>query len=1174
MTMGSSRFWCACLAIACWPSDPARAAQVVANLMIENNRPVIVDGKLAKVDKGSRDGINEGDAIEVHRGGAQGPVVAVGKTAAVFRDCSMVLIPVDRPGTTIQPGDVFVAELADLNQVQIAGQNGHAAKVPALAFSPDDRYLASGDSNGLVAIWSMADRRLLYTFRAGVILSGLEFSNDGNTLITASEDDHNNLKVWDLRTGRIITLLTGHTAKLSAIAAAPSASLLASSSWDDTVKVWDLNSYQERCTCKVHPAESLRYGVAFSPDGERVIAPVIGLELADGVRQSYSALRVWSAQDCREMATIRADQRRGGDPTMHIWSLAGGRTTDVQATGDTVGRIRIWETAANRQVAEWSIGDLVYSVSLSAAGDLVAIGSRDGAVHLWNRTTGRKEQIPSEMGKAVLSVRISRTGKYLAWGSEEPTVSLYDLSSNRKLPPLTGRDASVERLARVNGGQHLAAVSGDGSVRLWNMETGRLQSHLQLPGKKTRVVSVSPSGVVMAHNHPAVQQWPPMTSRVFSGPAPPQPSRVNITQNTFGGTPLCSAEAPGGRFVAFGNLHAQVALFDMQTGTVRQLNEPDGDGLGGSSVEKIAYSADGRYLAWVDMRGNAELWTAQDPRRIATWKHRGVATSIAFSPDGEWVASGGWDSMAIVQSTSSPNAEPLQLGEHWGFIFDLAFSPDDSQLAVAAGGSISIWNLKDRRLERVLDVPAASVESVAFLKPGILASGQRDSTVELWNSQTGSLLATLLGLDGSNWLAFTPDGFFDGTPAAWKNVPFHFRSDLLQLFEPEQFFNEFFQPGLVDDVVRDRRPIRSLLAARGDARSRLDLSVYRASHLPVVRIAQLDPNLALLNNSTTVALSATDTGSGVQDCRIFRNESLVDLEHGVLPRPGKKVSVSLSAGTNVLKSYCFNRDGLKSKDFAISVKGRPILTSPRAYIIAVGVDVYSNTQFNLRFAKGDAADLAATLNDKLRAAGSFTPVPVVISDGSATKANVLAALGRLAGDGRPLPSGAPADLGRIGRAEPDDLVVLFFAGHGMTVGSRYYLVPHDLGYGGPRLGRTSGDLTTIENHSISDQELQSAFEHIAAAQNILIIDACESGQVLEMSDKRLGPMNARGMAQLAYEKGMYVLAAAQSKGAAIEAGGRYGHGLLTFALVEEGLKTTKARVGSGSAGLTERDWLD
>ena len=90
---------------------------------------------------------------------------------------------------------------------------------------------------------------------------------------------------------------------------------------------------------------------------------------------------------------------------------------------------------------------------------------------------------------------------------------------------------------------------------------------------------------------------------------------------------------------------------------------------------------------------------------------------------------------------------------------------------------------------------------------------------------------------------------------------------------------------------------------------------------------------------------------------------------------------------------------------------------------------------------------------------------------------------------------------------------------------------------------------------------------------MLIIDACQSGQALESEEKRRGPMNSRGLAQLAYEKGMYILAAAQSYQAAREFS-TLGHGLLTYTLIEKGLKQFAADINPKDNEITAEEWID
>ena len=108
---------------------------------------------------------------------------------------------------------------------------------------------------------------------------------------------------------------------------------------------------------------------------------------------------------------------------------------------------------------------------------------------------------------------------------------------------------------------------------------------------------------------------------------------------------------------------------------------------------------------------------------------------------------------------------------------------------------------------------------------------------------------------------------------------------------------------------------------------------------------------------------------------------------------------------------------------------------------------------------------------------------------------------------------------------------------------------------------------------VNDRELEAAFEKIDAGQLLMVIDACNSGQALDSEEKRRGPMNSKGLAQLAYEKGMYILTAAQSYQAAWEAS-KLGHGYLTYALIEEGLKQGAADREPKDGAIVLREWLN
>lgn len=116
-------------------------------------------------------------------------------------------------------------------------------------------------------------------------------------------------------------------------------------------------------------------------------------------------------------------------------------------------------------------------------------------------------------------------------------------------------------------------------------------------------------------------------------------------------------------------------------------------------------------------------------------------------------------------------------------------------------------------------------------------------------------------------------------------------------------------------------------------------------------------------------------------------------------------------------------------------------------------------------------------------------------DQNATKANLLYALKRLGGaaDARPT-AGAPAELEKIKAAEPEDAVVVYFAGHGTAQEQRFYLIPHDLGYLGKRTELDAMGLSSMLSHSISDLELEQAFERIDGGLMLMVIDASTAGR--------------------------------------------------------------------------------
>ncbi|HEX6625720.1 MAG TPA: caspase family protein, partial [Pyrinomonadaceae bacterium] len=721
-------------------------------------------------------------------------------------------------------------------------------------------------------------------------------------------------------------------------------------------------------------------------------------------------------------------------------------------------------------------------------------------------------------------------------------------------------------LLKVYNQQLAGALGGAGTantIRVWDVTTGREVQAVAGPAYVRRLhFSDDGRRLVVVGTQGDITSWD-----VGSG------ARLQA----YGGSPAgpLGGMMPGGGLTT-GDMSAMTAMINSAMSAAAT------GGTGGKAVS-VALSADGRTLAagGSQTQSNFDASTLMSlGMRSGKMKREEYEKEIARTMQNVKVVSTG----QVLLYDAATGQQTGVLASHGGGVEQVAFSRDGSLLATAAtDNTIKVWDVAARREVRALAGHAANINSLAFSPDRrLLASAGDDGATLLWDLQTGELLATLVSLfDGGDWLVVTPDGLFDGSPRAWNQILWRYNGDTFEVAPIEWFFNEFYHPGLLSDIFNGKRPRAAADISKKDRRQ------------PAVALtiegARAQPPSSVTTRDVRVRIEVTDAkpdaenpqGSGARDVRLFRNGSLVRVWRGDVlkgqPSVVLETSVPVVAGENRLVAYAFNRDNVKSKDAPLALMGAESLKrAGTLYVLAVGVNVYANPQFNLKYAVADAREFGAEVERQQASLGRFRRTEVIpLLDGDATKANVLDALRRLSGASGPptLKAGLAQTLERLQPAQPEDAVVIFFAGHGTADGQRFYLIPHDLGYDGSRTSIDDAGLRRMLAGSISDEELETAIEGLDAGQMLLVIDACNSGQALEAEEKRRGPMNSKGLAQLAYEKGMYILTAAESYQAALEAA-QLGHGYLTYALVEEGLKKGNADAEPKDGTLFAREWLD
>jgi WD40 repeat protein len=296
-------------------------------------------------------------------------------------------------------------------------------------------------------------------------VTAVAFNPDGRRLASGSWDE--SVKFWEVSTGEQLSTIASKMKEVQALAFSRDGRWLATENSSNTVSLRDATTGREiRTLSSDKPLGAWKsnwvYSIAFSPDGQW---------LASGIDDK--TVRLWDVKTGGKVRDLTADRR----PVIYVAFSPDGR---LLASGDDDKTITISDVASGKEVHKLSgHKKSICAVAFSPNGRWLASASADKTVKLWDVGTGREVHTLNGHGGVVTSIAFSPDGRWLVSGSWDKTIKVWEVDTGREVQTLTGHDRPVYSVAFDSRGQWVASGSEDSTIKLWRLAEAADQRRLR-----------------------------------------------------------------------------------------------------------------------------------------------------------------------------------------------------------------------------------------------------------------------------------------------------------------------------------------------------------------------------------------------------------------------------------------------------------------------------------------------------------------------------------------------------------------------------------------------------------------------------------------------------------------------------------------------------------------------
>lgn len=1030
------------------------------------------------------------------------------------------------------PGEIvlWAVDEGEGESVEIRRWESPAIQGP-VAFSPDGRWIVTTVDPGSrnyasgVTVWDPGRTEPVHHWDAPNVFA---FLPDGRLLVGIA-DEAEGMAAIDLESGRE-TPFDGHPGWFGDRSTDGRRALWAGDLYD--LETGEVLRHFESTRVLFHEAQVLPNGTdALSPDG-RIVATTRRGE-AEG---ATFEIHLMDAESGRLLRRIETDV---GEITDLVFSADGETLTVGHRAGGGATPAIVLEVATGREVRR--VGD--HAMILAVSPDerhLAASSWYEAGLGLWNLATG--EQLLDLRRRTVRTRIDGSTPGSLVAVSDSGSVFTWDLTSGAEPRIAHFSECSGRWVWPTSDARH-ALVCGS----LWDL--GTVEEMFPGPSEPRRLLELEGGFAVLETE----------TLRTYRiDPALPGRSDEVVLPAEDDAILAVWASSSQGRIA----VHYQRANFaprftglwdTSRGGWIHQFPPNDvepKEGTSGyrSNVAEFAFSPSGALGLRTYQNRVWYLWdglSGEDLMSFWTWCQRhnvrafDPVCSVEWSDDERFVVVHG---LLIDVAARRPVALEALPGETDDVLVECV-SADGAWVVGVQSGRRRVWNPGTGRLRPGADLGhTAACGTLTSDGSGMWVESRR-GTLQLWALVGGGMELEIAVFPNGDWAVVDDEGRYDASRGGGIDGIYWVAGT-----EPiglEQLKERYYEPGLLAKTLGFHdEPLRDVTGLAG-----IDLHP--------------DVQTDLIDGRLTIEL--TDRGGGIGRVPVWLNGKQVTDDAraaGQEPAAGVlRIAMDLSdhpylvpGSDNVVEvrasnaaEYLMSR-GVKKIHRVGSAGAEP----PTLHAVVVGVSDYAGEALDLRFSAKDAVDMANAL--RLGAGNLFgaerTRIHLLTTDGGQgtappTKANVRSAFETVAAE-----------------ASSTDIVVIYFAGHGVNhggvEGDYYYLTSE----------ASSGELDDVavrQARAVSSTELTEWIAEIAATKQVLILDTCGAGRVVDLlSDGRdITSSQRRALDRMKDRMGLFVLAGSAADAVSYEAS-RFGQGLLTYSLLQ----------GMRGAALREERFVD